>query len=530
VKKLIFKATITKPWLKKLSGSPQSLCEQNLLQASWRKLFMWIIFTANSTILFSIHSIIVVAAPQSNCEIKDISVSAISSMHRENKEDFSCISTIDSLLYPEKAVTSSECRIANNQDTTKSQQFITPIDFQKQLVEKDNLHLVENLRTPANNAFEQSNLFNLSSGYSLTSEAATEFLDEHQKTNIELSLSTSYALQQKLNEQGCKYNLVSPTSHHLQIAQGAQSLPTPADGELGELRLRELEGRSQSDTDELGRLRIREIKRRSPQIDSDLGILRIRELERQPTPPEFAAPPPPSPQLGSLFAQVGYFQTNNIFSGVDPGRIPGGLLSSGVTLITTPKLGENTDLIAAIDGSLIRYLEQSTSNYNQFRARAGIRQRLSPQMFGEIGVINQQLFRSESGNRFLNENALRFVLRRRDRLTNDLRLDSLYELRLTDANPETRSRIINSLLVSLSYNLQNNFLVGLDYQFALSDFTQRDREDQFHRILGRLTYAASRESQFNLQAGVTLGGSSDPDVDFDNLFLSVTYTVELGSF
>jgi hypothetical protein len=528
VNKLIYKATTTTPWLEKLSCLPQGLCGQKLLQPSWQKLFMWTVFTANTTILLSIHSIIVVAAPQSNCEIKDISKSAISPIYRESPKNSLCTSTIDSPVYPEKNLIFSEGQIANNREPKWSQP-ITSIDFQKQLIEEDSLPARGSLITPANNTLEQSNLFRLSSADNLTPDPAMEFLDRQQTTHVDPPISTSSALQQ-LNEQGYKLNVLAPTSHHIQIAQGAdQAIPIPVDGELGELRLRELEERSQPDTDaELGRLRIREIIRQSPQIDSELGILRVRELERQPALPEFAVPPPPSPQLGSLLAQIGYFQANNIFSGVDP--IQGGLLSSGVTLIATPKLGENTDLIAAIDGSLIRYIEQSESNYNQVRVRAGIRQRLSPQMFGEIGLINQQLFRSESGDRFLNENALRFVLRRRDRLTNNLRLDSLYELRLTEADPETRSRIINSLFVSLNYNLQNNFLVGIDYQFALSDFTQRDREDQFHRILGRLTYATSRSSQFNLQAGVTLGGSSDPNVNFDNLFLSVTYTLELGSF
>jgi hypothetical protein len=111
-----------------------------------------------------------------------------------------------------------------------------------------------------------------------------------------------------------------------------------------------------------------------------------------------------------------------------------------------------------------------------------------------------------------------------------LRLDSFYEFRLSNANPDSRSRIVNSLAVSLSYYIQRNLQVGLDYQFALSDFTQREREDQYHRLLGRLTYALERDSQINVQAGLTLGSSSDPDIDFDNFFFSVTYTVELGKF
>jgi hypothetical protein len=151
-------------------------------------------------------------------------------------------------------------------------------------------------------------------------------------------------------------------------------------------------------------------------------------------------------------------------------------------------------------------------------------------MYGEFGFNNQKLFRAESGDRFLNENSFRVALQRRDQLTKKLRLDTIYEFRLSDANPETRSRIINSLAVSLSYPLKRNLLVGLDYQFGLSNFTQRDREDQYHRLLGRLNYALSRDSQINLQAGLTFGGSSDPNIDFDNFFFSVTYTMELGKF
>jgi len=521
VNKLIYRATITVWQPEKLSGLPYILCWQKLLRVGCDNPSVLSLFTASTISLLLLNSSIVVAAPQNDCQINYSQTTGISSTNREKVNNSSCVSTTDSLENPEKTFISSECPISDNHKV-KLPELAVPIHFRNELAgRQDNIALIENLNTPVKTTLEHPTAFNSSPADALTSKQTLEFLP------LDSYIATSCAVRQS-DEQRAKLDLLSSTSHPIQIAQDAQQrLSVPTDGELGELRLRELEGRSQSDIDaELGRLRIREIKRRS-QTDPELGIMQLRESERQPT-SDIVVPPPPSPQLGSLLAQIGYFQSNNIFSGVDPTQ--GGLLSSGITLITTPKLGENTDLIAAIDGSLIRYIEQSESNYNQVRFRAGIRQRLSPQMFGEVGWINQQLFRSESGNRFLDENALRFVLRRRDRLTDRLRLDSLYELRLSDAEPETRSRIINSLLVSLSYNLQSNFLVGLDYQFALSDFTQRDREDQFHRLLGRLTYAASRNSQFNLQAGVTLGGSSDPNVNFDNLFLSVTYTVELGRF
>ena len=302
------------------------------------------------------------------------------------------------------------------------------------------------------------------------------------------------------------------------------------DSELGTLRVRELKvqpPQSQRDS-ELGTLRVQERQVQPPQSqrDPELGTLRMRELELLPSNPTVQSPR--VQPTAHLLGQVGYFQTNNVFSGVDP--VNDGLFSSGLTLWAAPVLGPKTNLITAIDGNLIRYVDQSEFNYNQFRLRAGIRQGLTSRMYGEVSWINQQLFRAGVGDRFLNDNSIRFALHRRDRLTNKLRLDSLYEFRLSNANPDSRSRIINSLSVSLSYYIQRNLQVGLDYQFALSDFTQREREDQYHRLLGRLTYAASRDTQINVQGGLSFGGSSEQNIDFDNLFFSVTYTVELGEF
>jgi hypothetical protein len=297
-----------------------------------------------------------------------------------------------------------------------------------------------------------------------------------------------------------------------------------SNGKLG----REVQPPPLNGDSELGTLRVREREVQPPPSNGDpeLGTLRLRELELLPSNPKVQSPR--SQPSAHLLAQVGYFQTNNIFSGVD--LVDDALISSGLTLWAAPALGPKTNLVTVIDGNLIRYVEQSKFNYNQFRFRAGIRQQLTSRMYGEIGWNNQQLFRAGVGDRFLNENFIRLALHRRDRLSNKLRLDSFYEFRLSNANPDSRSRIVNSLAVSLSYYMQRNLQVGLDYQFALSDFTQHEREDQYHRLLGRLTYALERDSQINVQAGLTLGSSSDPDIDFDNFFFSVTYTVELGKF
>lgn len=260
-------------------------------------------------------------------------------------------------------------------------------------------------------------------------------------------------------------------------------------------------------------------KTNTPQRDSELGTLRLQEQELQ-----FPAPE----RVGYVFGRVGYFQSNNIFSGVDP--VDDGLFSSGLTLSITPKLGAKTSLVTAIDGSVIRYTDRSDASYNQLKLRAGIRQQLSPNMFGEVGWNNQQLFSSKSGDRFLNENALRLALQRQDKISDRLWLYSFYEFRLGSADPDNRSRVINSLSTDLIYYLQPRLQLGLEYQLALSDFTQSDRNDTYHLLLGSLTYETSRDSQISVQGGYSFGNSSDRNIDFNNLFFSVNYTIELGKF
>ncbi|HEY9779657.1 MAG TPA: hypothetical protein V6D09_05920 [Leptolyngbyaceae cyanobacterium] len=253
--------------------------------------------------------------------------------------------------------------------------------------------------------------------------------------------------------------------------------------------------------------------------DAELGTLRVQKQKLQSA---------PAKKIGHLIGGVGYFQSNNIFSGVDP--VDDGLISTGLTLLVAPELGKKTSLVTAIDGRLIRYLDRSDVNYNQLRFRAGIRQQLTPRMSGEIGWYNQKLFSAKVGDRFLNENAVRLALQREDKINDRLSLSSMYELRLGFADPDSRSRLINSLSTDLTYHIQSHLRVGLGYQFALANFTQRDRDDNYHLILGSLTYKTSPRSQFNLQTGVSFGSSSDQNIDFDNLFLSVSYTVDLGEF
>jgi hypothetical protein len=276
-----------------------------------------------------------------------------------------------------------------------------------------------------------------------------------------------------------------------------------------------------------------------PESDSDreLGLrVRLRNLEQQPLPQKPIAKFKP---IGYLEGRLGYFQTTNIFSS-DDNPIEDGLIISGLTLSSAYfPLGSKTYLNASIDGNLIRYLNQSQYHYNQIRFNLSIYQQLSRRMYGDISFSNQQLFyannsdRSDSfkaGDRFLNENSLQVSLGRRDPLTSRLILDSFYELSVNFADPLSRNRIINSFWLSLNYYLQKPLQVGIDYQMNFSDFTQRDREDQFHRIFGHLNYRVSDFSRMNVQAGVTLGSSTAENIDFDGWFFSINYNLELGRF
>jgi hypothetical protein len=280
-------------------------------------------------------------------------------------------------------------------------------------------------------------------------------------------------------------------------------------------------------------------------INNELGTIVAVEVPQPPQPPEQKQPPPIEKPVtnfkpvGYLLGRVGYFHTSNIFSSRDD-AIDDGLIFSGLTLAAAPfKIGPKTYLNGSIDGNIIRYSDQSEFDYNQIRFNLGVYQQLTSRMYSEIGWNNQQLFYSKnsdrfnfsSGDKFLNENSFRLSVGRRDPLGAKLNLDSFYELRLSLTNPpEERNRIINYVWLSLNYSLQKSLRLGLDYQFNLSNFLERTREDQYHRLSANLKYSISDLSSINLQSGFTLGGSTDPNLDFDGWFFSVNYSWDLGQF
>ncbi|UBF24215.1 hypothetical protein K9N68_21165 [Kovacikia minuta CCNUW1] len=299
-----------------------------------------------------------------------------------------------------------------------------------------------------------------------------------------------------------------------------------------------------------------------PEVDPELGVLRIQEQPSPPPPnagaspgqnqitqdpstcdPELGCfpvkpwmpPPPPRPAFVYLLARVDYFRSSNVFSAVDP--VDDGLFRPGLTLFAAPPLGPRTFLVASVNGNFIRYSTQSQIDYNELLADVGIFQQLSPVMFARLGWNYQQLFiyRDKilglpAGTRFLSDHGIKLELSRRDRLMGKLSLNTFYQLRVGFAEPKDRSRILNSLIASLNYDIQPVLQVGLDYQFTLAHFTQQEREDAYHQIGIRLTYTMFRNTQLNLFAGYSFGRSSDPIVDFNGLVFGVSLGTSLPLF
>lgn len=250
---------------------------------------------------------------------------------------------------------------------------------------------------------------------------------------------------------------------------------------------------------------------------------------------EVPQPAPRSP-IAYLIPRFDFFNSSNVYSQLI--RVQDALVRPGITLLLVPPLGKNTFFIGSVEGNLVRYSSLSEIDYNELRLRAGIYQRLSPTMFGEIGWSNQQLFiaRDEiiglpQGSRFFNDHSIRLELSRRDQLAKRLALNSFYQLRYSSTEPADQSRIVNTLVLSLNYDLiPSQLQAGLDYQLSISNFTRQNRDDIYHQLLARLSYTVFRNTQLSAFAGYTFGHSTDPLVDFNSFIAGVGLTVNLPLF
>jgi hypothetical protein len=251
----------------------------------------------------------------------------------------------------------------------------------------------------------------------------------------------------------------------------------------------------------------------SPVLDDpELGTLRLRDRP--------IVPPPPRPPAVFAIVDLQYFRSNNILL-EDRNPTGDGILRPSFGLYGQTPLAVNTQLIGAAEVGTSRYGTQSDLNYHDLRFQVGVRHDLSRQWSVLFDWTNRQLFDTATGDRFLNDHSPRLLATWRQSLASDLTLTAAYQARWSIATPQDRSRVIQSVGVSLSQALQPDLALGLDYRFTAVDYTHRDRLDAYHQLVAELTYDLSRRSRFILYGGYSLGDSSDRRVNFDGTIFGI---------
>lgn len=271
--------------------------------------------------------------------------------------------------------------------------------------------------------------------------------------------------------------------------------------------------------DELGILRLQE---RPVGADMDLGILRIREIDELPPEPI----PAPSPSV-FLTGRAGAFGNTNLFRAIEPQGEQ--VYRVGLGLFAFPEITEGTNLIAGIEGNLVRYGQLDEVNYNELQLQAGIRQRLSERTYGQISWRNQRLY-VPGGDEFFSTDYVELLLSRRDILSYNMWLDSYYQARVSFSQPDTFSRFSQSVTASLNYGFTRQFRATIVYQLFLDDYTQIARYDTYHQALGQLTYDLSPSSRLNLFTGYRFGRSSLDTVNFEDFIYGASYNFSLPLF
>ena len=196
-------------------------------------------------------------------------------------------------------------------------------------------------------------------------------------------------------------------------------------------------------------------------------------------------------------------------------------INSGL-LLATPKLGETTRLIASAGGGLVRFANQGDSNYNLLNFNIAVQQRIAPGTYGQLGWVQENLYRQGSGDRLLQDNSIQLIVGRQDQLGQQLRLDSFYELRASFTNPDDQNRVANTLGARLRYDLTPKLQGALDYRLTFKNFTQVDRADTEHQISALAIYNISPDVFVSGTVSYLFGRSSSAAIDLNNLSIGVS--------
>ncbi|BAY22481.1 hypothetical protein NIES2100_22440 [Calothrix sp. NIES-2100] len=248
-------------------------------------------------------------------------------------------------------------------------------------------------------------------------------------------------------------------------------------------------------------------------VKDELGEIEIITPRQQ-------QPPPRRQPNVQLLLRSSAFTSSNI-TGFEAFQPSDTVFINSATLLATPKLGEDTRLVAAASGGLVRYADQGDFNYNYLNFNVGIQQRIATGMYGQLGWVQERLYRDGSGDRLLLDDSVRFTVGRQDQLDNRLRLDSFYELRASFATPSDQNRVANTLGARLRYDITPQLQGALDYRLSLRDFTQQERFDTQNQIGLEAIYSINPDFFISGSASYLFGSSSDATVDLDNFSVGV---------
>lgn len=269
---------------------------------------------------------------------------------------------------------------------------------------------------------------------------------------------------------------------------------------------------------ELGTLRVQPTRSRASE---ELGILRLMQTAQAP-------PPPPKPPISFLTGRLGFFSSENAFRS-NP-RIDESIYQSGLAYYLFPKLSDGTSLYAIAETNLARYDQFQSVNYNELEVQLGVRQRLLPRTYAQVGWRNQRLYSPGYRDKLFSVNYIDTMVSHRSILNSKTWVDGFYQARLGFANPETASRFRQTFTVSLNYGATRDLRTSLLYQLDFDDYTQVSRYDTYQQLLGIVSYNLTPESRISVFGGTRFGRSSSPGVNLDDTFYGAGLNVSVPLF
>ncbi|MEL7356010.1 MAG: hypothetical protein AAFN40_05570 [Cyanobacteria bacterium J06560_6] len=283
--------------------------------------------------------------------------------------------------------------------------------------------------------------------------------------------------------------------------------------------------------EELGTLRMVQLRSRE---NEELGILRLMQTAEA-TLPTGKLPAAPVAILGG---RLGFVNVENVFRSTE--RIQEQVYQSGLSLYLFPRLSEDTSLYAIADTNVARYNTFSDINdpasrgirldYNEIQLQAGVRHRLLPRTYAQLGWRNQRLYSPGYREKLFGVNYIDALVSHRSIVNPKVWVDSFYQMRLGFADPEDSSRFRQTFTLSLNYGVTQDLRASLLYQLDFDDYTQINRYDTYQQLLGIVSYNITPESRISFFGGTRFGRSSAPNIDLDDTFYGAGLNVSVPLF